>query len=222
MCDLLWHTHMAFPKQYARDKAALTGQLFDSRTWAITGSIARGEWIQACLDRSQDRSHEHNPDKIEVQSTRAPTALLVAATPDAMDEEEEQAGCEICMDRQCDTVLIPCRHALCYPCSQRIKAEASGRCPFCRDSIQSYAALARKCSGVYAKRASNDGREDVFFTEVVSCIKNTCPQRGVAVKMHLRSGWLLTLPLPKIRCNRLWRSLCRTLIDQSRSATADS
>lgn len=57
-------------------------------------------------------------------------------------EAQEACECALCCEREIDTVLLECGHALCWCCAQKLPAHVASntrRCPFCRTPI-SYAA----------------------------------------------------------------------------------
>lgn len=44
--------------------------------------------------------------------------------------------CVVCLDRERDALLMPCRHSvLCLMCAFQVR-ECSGECPYCRRGIE--------------------------------------------------------------------------------------
>jgi hypothetical protein len=51
------------------------------------------------------------------------------------EEEEESKLCVVCLDKSCDALLLPCKHAvMCVACAVLVK-NSTGECPYCRESI---------------------------------------------------------------------------------------
>ena len=72
-------------------------------------------------------------------SADASRAVAEAAAGVAEDlrKEREARQCAICLSRLRATVLLPCRHnVMCETCTQHV-VHSSGRCPFCRQAIES-------------------------------------------------------------------------------------
>lgn len=62
-----------------------------------------------------------------------PNPPLAAAD---LAEEEESKLCVVCLDKRCDALLLPCKHAvMCVSCAVLVK-NSTGECPYCRESIE--------------------------------------------------------------------------------------
>ncbi|XP_017082412.2 uncharacterized protein LOC108115469 [Drosophila eugracilis] len=54
-------------------------------------------------------------------------------------ESPNRGGCVVCMERNRNIVIMPCRHlCLCKECSQQFRLRLESRCPVCRNDIISY------------------------------------------------------------------------------------
>ncbi|EDW75993.1 uncharacterized protein Dwil_GK19052 [Drosophila willistoni] len=60
-------------------------------------------------------------------------------TPMDVNSLNNRPGCVICMDRNRNIVILPCRHlCLCKECSQQFEQRFEDRCPVCRNAISSF------------------------------------------------------------------------------------
>ncbi|KAJ9524839.1 hypothetical protein QJQ45_003024 [Haematococcus lacustris] len=55
--------------------------------------------------------------------------------------EESAPACAICMERQLDILLLPCKHDMCITCAYQLclTSKPAPRCPFCMTAISGYA-----------------------------------------------------------------------------------
>lgn len=55
-----------------------------------------------------------------------------------LDKYKEVVMCPICMNKDKNTIFVPCGHAYCDKCSGAILNSNSGRCPICRINVDSH------------------------------------------------------------------------------------
>ena len=73
-------------------------------------------------------------DSGDVQAELAAAAAEVSAQ---LRLEREARQCAVCLLKERETVLLPCRHSvMCSTCTQHVQ-HSSGRCPLCRGAIES-------------------------------------------------------------------------------------
>ena len=59
-----------------------------------------------------------------------------AGLGELLTEDEEAKLCVVCMDKACDALLLPCKHAvMCVSCAVLVK-NSTGECPYCRAAIE--------------------------------------------------------------------------------------
>ena len=62
---------------------------------------------------------------------------MVAKVARELREDREHRLCAVCLRAERSTLLLPCRHrCLCEGCAASVR-QTSGRCPLCRETIES-------------------------------------------------------------------------------------
>ncbi|KAK8836903.1 hypothetical protein M9Y10_037429 [Tritrichomonas musculus] len=69
----------------------------------------------------------------------SPNTCPLCETPiQKCTEEFVEAKCVICLDNQCDTIILPCGHkCICYECATRLWTEKK-QCPLCQTRVLSF------------------------------------------------------------------------------------
>jgi hypothetical protein len=88
-------------------------------------------------------------EALEEQETAAAQlrSLLFVALGEVVKDTGNMAHntCPICLDDACDTCAVPCGHALCAKCAQRVQASATTfhgpKCGICRKGVASFIRL---------------------------------------------------------------------------------
>lgn len=116
--------------------------------------------------------------------------MLQSAVGSGSNETNEHAveTCNICMDAEADTVIIPCGHLVgCYECSSRVATRCGIMCPICRSEIKSW-------QKVYSRNAKCQNCEtrpadvvllpcgDMCMCDSCSTSANSCPVCRMFVK----------------------------------------
>ena len=53
------------------------------------------------------------------------------------EEDMEERLCVICLNKDRDTTVLPCRHmCMCHECAQELRKQTS-KCPICRNHVES-------------------------------------------------------------------------------------
>lgn len=53
-------------------------------------------------------------------------------------DAEDVSECDICLERQKDSIIIPCFHmCLCNVCANIMRGQYNSRCPICRTPVKS-------------------------------------------------------------------------------------
>lgn len=62
--------------------------------------------------------------------------VIPAADAGAVVDEQERGTCKVCMDRECNALLVPCHHLICLQCAGEWLPQ-NRHCPLCRRFVDS-------------------------------------------------------------------------------------
>jgi len=108
-----------------------------------------GRWCPCVTQPSPERAEvfAHAPNQppgsemLSAQVIRQPPRLSPRSLQQAMAQAKANAKeithsseCPVCMDKSCDTLIVPCGHSGCHACIATIQGRAQA-CPICRGPI---------------------------------------------------------------------------------------
>ena len=73
-----------------------------------------------------------------IQSANDRQEKSIEQTVQAIDEFKKDRACSICLEKERNTQLLPCRHISCCSTCMEDVIKTKANCPVCRTEVQSY------------------------------------------------------------------------------------